>query len=495
MAQQLLENIRDQIIFNPEKPALQTKGQVTRFGELGFRVQGILDRLSESPGGTVLITGHKQLDAVAAMLACMFAGRPFAFIDRSNPPDRAARVAAISNASLCLAAGPLCDWFDIDTVKLSDLPDRRLEAGAVADCKGSELLYIIFTSGSTGEPKGVPVSRDNFAAFNGWYSKMVAALPGQGAHVNHASLAFDMGMLDLWPVLSIGQAVIMLDHANNILPRNNMDVFVNDGLTPASWFSTPSFLQIMCTEPRFNSAHLPQLKAFFVGGEIVPRSLVRELKHRFHGPEIRHAYGPSEVTCMTHVHLLSDAEIEADGLLPLGPVLAPSDMRIVDEDGNPVADGDTGEVELLGPQVVNGYVPRSHPANRSFTDHHGVPAYRTGDLGRVDADGSLVLLGRSDRQVKWNGNRIELDEIERAADRIEGIARAACLPVKEAGKVRDIILFVQCHEIGMHTPEQVGQALLELIPDTMVPRDIRIVEDLPITSNGKVDGKALLVDA
>lgn len=366
MSLKMIDALRDRLTHGAGAPALYTGDEVWSFARLAARVQPELDLLAGLEAGPpVLISGHKETDAVAAMLACMLCGQPFVFLDRSNPPDRGRRIAALSGAGdmLCAAAPP--EIARVRAHPLSALQSRAFDgAGCDPAVPDAALLYLIFTSGSTGEPKGVPISRGNFAAFEGWYRPMLAALPGQelsaaqSAHVNHASLAFDMGMLDLWPVLALGEI---------------------------------------------------------------------------------------------------------------------------------------GEVELSGPQVVGGYLPADHPANRAFFMRDGRASYRSGDFGKLDTRGNLILSGRMDRQVKWNGNRIELDEIERAAHELPRIARAVCLPMREAGRVVDIVLCVLPEPgAGAPCPQQLARGLHALLPQTMVPRDIHVFQDFPVTVNGKVDAAALL---
>lgn len=192
------------------------------------------------------------------------------------------------------------------------------------------------------------------------------------------------------------------------------------------------------------------------------------------------------------MHRLTAADLAAPGLPPLGPALGAFEMRILDEDDRDVAPGEVGEVVLSGPQLVRGYLPADHPASRAFVSLDGVATYRTGDFGKCDTAGGLTFLGRIDRQVKWNGNRIELDEIERAAYRTKGVQKAACIPVKEDNRVVDILLLVQPETDATLTTQVAAAVLLAALPATMVPRDIRIVTSLPVTVNGKLDSKALL---
>lgn len=510
MADTFLKKIAEQMRDNPHAPALLSTGHLIGFGALGERVQAVLDILEATTDtDPVLIHGHKEPDAVAAMLACMFVGRCFVFVDRSNPADRVARIGRIAGARLALSTdgGTAAAWNSQQGfheafrhgINLANLPGRPLSPDARRDVDPGSRLYLIFTSGSTGEPKGVAITRANFEAFHGWYGPMLETMRGQeqtvaqSAHVNHASLSFDMGMLDLWPVLALGRPVIMLDHRHNILPRKNIEAITADPAVGArSWFSTPSLLQLMCTDPQFTGTRLPWLRCFFVGGEVVQRDLIHTLRRRFPGAEIRHAYGPTEATCVTHVHVLTDADNAADGLLPLGPVIAPNTMRITDPDGRELPNGIPGEVVLRGPQIAHGYLPHDHPANRAFSLQDGVRLYRTGDLGQLDESGSLILLGRVDRQVKWNGNRIELNEIERAANGLAQVHKAVCIAQYEDGRVVDILLFVQKQPGASFDAGACGIALAQLLPQAMIPRDIRFVESLPLNVNGKVDEKALM---
>ncbi|SCW90724.1 D-alanine--poly(phosphoribitol) ligase subunit 1 [Rhizobium mongolense subsp. loessense] len=494
MVDNILHRIRGHILQSPERPALVSDSGVTCFGELGRRCEGIRSCLREIEPGPLVVIGHKEHDCVAAMLACAFSGRPFVFVDRSNPVQRIEVIAHIAGASHAFVAGgdidlPLLHQIDLRAIEAAPLPaDPTIPA-----IGGDTLFYIVFTSGSTGQPKGVAISRENFKHFDSWYGPMRQRLAGDGAHVNHASLAFDMGMLDLWPALANGSAVIMMDHRNNVLARNNVRLLAENGATtPASWFSTPSLLQIMCTDKDFNGEAFPELRCFFVGGEVVQKSLIRDLWRRFPNASLCHAYGPTEVTCVTHAKVLDEADVMTGDLLPLGPALAPSSMRILREDGSEASGGEPGEVQLLGPQVGQGYLPSDHPRNHAFGDWAGMRTYMTGDLGYIDIDGSLILLGRVDRQVKWNGNRIELNEIERVANDLPYVRQATCVPLLTDGRVTNIVLFAQMHTDRHVTRDRLIAEMRLALPAVMVPRDIRIVDKFILNVNGKVDAGRML---
>ncbi|MGD9918248.1 MAG: AMP-binding protein [Paenirhodobacter sp.] len=493
MFSDLLSRIRARMQSQPDAPALITRDGVVSFGALERRCAGIRAHLASRPAGAVLITGHKEPACVAAMLACAFAGRGFVFADRSYPAGRIERMAR-TGATTSALLGP-------DTSAPEGVPATALDAIAEGGALGpadavddAALFYVIFTSGSTGTPKGIPISRANFAALDDWYGPQLASAP-QGAHVNHSSLSFDMGMFDLWSPLAQGRPVILLDHRNNILPCNNVRHLQSvPGLAVASWASTPSLLQLMCAEPRFCADHFAELRFFVIGGEMLPRPLIRELMRRFPEAVLLNGYGPSEATCCTHLRALSCDDLEAERPLPLGAPCGRTGMRIVDEAGEPVGDDVPGELELFGPQVVSGYLPADHPANRAFGQVGGQRSYRTGDLGRIDAQGHLVLMGRTDRQVKWLGNRIELNEIERVADEFPGLSRSACVPQREEARVVGLILFVQPEPERTVVREPLLAHLARHLPPGMIPRDIRVVSQMPVTVNGKTDTGKLLAD-
>lgn len=491
MVDHILSRIRERIVQTPEAPALVGEAGITRYGELGQRCAGIAAYLQDLPEGPLLIIGHKDHECVAAMLACSFVGRPFIFVDRSNPVKRIERIAAIAGGNLALVASSDIALSTVNCLDIRDMESLPIKDIPTDPVSGSNLFYIVFTSGSTGEPKGVAVTRSNFAAFDSWYGPLRHTHGGSGAHVNHASLAFDMGMLDLWPTLATGDPVIFLDHRNNVFTQNNMRLLSKNGVTtPASWFSTPSLLQIMCTDKTFCAEAFPQLKCFFVGGELVQKSLIRDLWRRFPEAEIFHAYGPTEVTCVTHAKALKPADLDVD-VLPLGPALAPNTMRIVNSDGSLAAVSEPGELVLSGPQVATGYLPSDHPHNVSFCLCHGEPSYRTGDLGYVDQFGELILQGRIDRQVKWNGNRIELDEIERVAGLLSYVLQASCVPISKDGRVTNIVLFLQVSDEHDIKRDEIMSDMGQTLPTVMVPQDIRLRVALPLTINGKIDTVAL----
>jgi D-alanine--poly(phosphoribitol) ligase subunit 1 len=245
-------------------------------------------------------------------------------------------------------------------------------------------------------------------------------------------------------------------------------------------------------EASFRESILPRLRTFFVGGEPVPKPLVAKLMERFPGAEMWHAYGPTEVTCLTHCRRVTTADLAGSGPLPLGRPIPPNEVRVVDEEGREVATGEVGEIELSGPQVAYGYLPKTHPQNALFGTRENKRFYRTGDYGRIDQEGNLTLNGRMDGQLKWNGNRVEIGEIERVAQNAIGVCQAVAVPLTRDNRVVDVILFVQMREDNDGKRAAFLNHVNGELPAYMRPRSIRFVDRLPVTLHGKIDRTRLL---
>ena len=475
----------------PDQPALISPHATLSYEEMGRRMMAIYDALAEAPQGMVLIQGHKELDIIPAMMAATFAGRGFVFADITYPAARVRQIIQTCKCGIALRTDPKAETPEIAMIDTADLAGAKLRDLRLDPHDEESLFYVTFTSGSTGVPKGIPTTRASYAALADWFEPANSgSAGGQHAHVSHANMAFDMSMSDAWTALFAGRSLYLLDHAHTLTPRANIHHMLREPTAPVGTLTaTPAFFYLMLEDPKFNASILPQLKAFWTGGETVQKSLLLGLRARFPDCEIHHAFGPSECACITHSHILSDADLVASGPLPLGP--NQTGCKALVDTGNGYAQTGEGEIVLVGPQVAREYWPLDHPNNANFGIIDGQRSYHTGDHGEVGPNSGLLIHGRIDLQVKVNGFRIELGEVERSAVQVEGIKQAVALQASSDGPTKGLILIVKGDGIGDAKVDSVRSHLREKLPPFMIPAKIVVEQNLPFNLSGKIDRHAI----
>ncbi|MGM3175130.1 AMP-binding protein [Dickeya lacustris] len=493
MFSSVLDPIQTHIRLQPQQLALINDSGSYSFATLGLRIEAIRQALRAHKPRCVLIYGHKQLDAAAAMLACAFEATPFTFADIANPAERIGRIAHVTQADLILLTclpPEGCVLPSLATL-MTDTLTHGEPLGPTSATTLSTLLYILTTSGTTGEPKGVKISHGNYEALARWALPLLHPVP-QGAHVNHACLSFDLGIMDVFLTLAAGKTLIMLDHRNNILPRKNLSLLTSPRTQIDSWFSTPGFLELMCADAQFNQHALPNLRKIAIGGEALLPDLAETLHKRFPLATILHCYGPTEAACMTHAAPIDVENLPPSPPLSLGHTCGDTRLSIIDGQQRLVPHGTVGEIVLHGPQISPGYLPESDPRNALFGDGPIGRYYCTGDQGYLDNHGQLFVKGRDDGQIKWQGHRIESGDIESITRQLDAVQQAVLLTEKNHNAVKDLIL---CLHLAPDTAERrasLRHELAQRLPAYMVPRILHFTGPFPLTLHGKTDRVALM---
>lgn len=338
-------------------------------------------------------------------------------------------------------------------------------------------IYLIYTSGTTGLPKGVPISAaglHNFLREQGAYLDVSA----QSVFAATSSVSFDMSIWEVFLCLFHGASIATFDRQIVLDGRSLRNAIVQHGVTHL--LMTPSMLSIL---PRTN---YPALRHVVSAGERCPTSLVEFWGDRC---QFHDAYGATEATIYTTI---TRKTVET-AALDVGRPMGGNDILVIDEDGRAVPMGETGEVCIGGVGVSSGYVNRPDLNATRFVRIEGRAYYRTGDVGSLTESGSLQFKGRKDKQVKLNGFRIELEEIESVANRT-GLIKSCHAAIHIAGTsgLSTLVLFVSPRQDIAFEPAALKSRLGEFLPAYMVPNRIVPVTELPMTVNGKVDSTALL---
>lgn len=444
----------------------------------------------------ILIYGHKETAIPACMFGALKAGRGYIPVDTSFPPERVRQIVEEVQPKL------IVDLYGIglqaetvlDTEALEDILAGPSTAGPDNWIKPEDTAYILFTSGSTGKPKGVQITAGNLAAFMEGVSPWFDLGLDHGVFLNEISYSFDVSVCALYYALSHGMTLYTADKRTLDDPRLLFSA-LRESETDF-WVSTPSLAEICVQSEQFCRTLLPRVKGFVFCGEVLTKKLAAQMMERFPGVPVYNAYGPTEATVLVTAAKITPAMVADPRPIPIGYAFANVQTRIVNPEGETLPAGQAGELLLIGDSVSPGYFRRPDLNQKAFfTDEAtGKRGYHTGDLCFED-QGLIYYCGRLDGQVKLNGFRVELEDVENNLVKVENIARAAVLPVFTGGKVTSLAAFVLLETPdglkSLQRTQKIKAALKDVLPSYMIPRRIMAVDSFPLNTNGKVDKKAL----
>lgn len=433
---------------------------------------GALVRAGVKPGDLVAVCLPRSAQQVMTLVAIRHAGAAYLPLDPQWPPARLATLLARSGAVALVAQPDLAARF-AGTVALVD-PGATGAPVPAHPRKADDLAYVIYTSGTTGEPNGVEVTDGNLAALVAWHVAAFALEPGTRSACL-AGLAFDAAAWEIWPVLaSGGTLVIPHDETLRYDAARLADWLVAEAIEVA--FAPTAIAEALIAR---DWPQAVRLRTLLTGADRL------KLRPRPGLPfALVNNYGPTECTVVA-----TSGEVlpHGPGLPAIGTPIAGTQVHLVDPAGDPVADGEPGEIWIGGAQVARGY--RGNPAltEARFARHpQWGRVYRTGDLARHDRDGQLHFLGRADGQIKVRGHRIEPGEIEAALIALPGIAAAA------VGLNHDELIAWVVPAAGHDLAAGMLRAQLsDHLPAPMLPARFARIDALPLNRSGKLDRAAL----
>jgi len=443
---------------------------------------------------------------VQSLLGIVRSGAAYVPIDPSYPASRREYILRDSGAKVVLVAGPEgaetargTGAAVIDVKEALARPTGALDGAA--DLTPEDLFYVIYTSGSTGDPKGVVLNYDgrlnNFTDFNERYG-----LDARDRTLSVSSPAFDMSAFDVFSGPLGGAGLVLPEVGARKDPQEWLRVMRAHGVSV--WHSVPALLEMLVTYLESTGEALPEsLRLVLLGGDWLPLTLSDRLRalRSPTGSELRIiCLGGATEASMDSTYFEVGEVSDGWRSIPYGRPLRNQTVYILDADGNPVPRGAVGELCLGGMGLANGYLGRPRVTADKFIPSPfgtGERLYRTGDLARVRSDMlELELLGRRDNQVQVGGLRIELGEIEAALRAQPGAGDAVAVPVRRDGNtVSHLVAFVVPDKDDTVRPplDPAGlrSALTAAVPSGMVPREIVVLEAIPLTPNGKIDRRSL----
>ncbi|MFI5618575.1 amino acid adenylation domain-containing protein [Streptomyces sp. NPDC051567] len=460
-------------------------GSVT-YRELDERANRLAHHLRGLGAGRDVMVGmcvERGAPMAVGLLGIMKAGAAYLPLDADYPAARLAHMLQDSGARLVVTQKGLRDRLprtDAVLVTVDEDPeltdaDRYPPTAPDVEMSPQDLAYVIYTSGSTGKPKGVLVPHTGIGNLAAVQTEHFDVTPDSRI-LQFASASFDAAFWEMCMGLGTGAALVM-GSKDAMLPGEPLAVYAAEhGVTHATL--TPATVAVL-PEGR----GLPAGATLVVAGEASTGDLVTRWSA---GRRMVNAYGPTETTvCATMSAPLTGAAVP-----PIGAPIANTQVYVLDDALRPVPAGVRGELYIAGAGLARGYHGRAGlTAERFVANPFGEPGrrmYRTGDVARWTADGTLEYLGRADDQVKVRGFRIELGEIESALVQHPDLAQAVVVT-----RNTNLLAYVSALGATRPTPDEIKAHLAVTLPDYMVPSAIVVLEALPLTPNGKVDRKAL----
>ncbi|KOV83504.1 hypothetical protein ADL03_20530 [Nocardia sp. NRRL S-836] len=467
----------------PEAVALRFRGRAVTYRELDRAANAFAWRLQEErvrPGTVIGVAMARTPEFVVALLGILKAGGAYLPIDPAWPAARLARMVELASAPIVVKdavtqpalPGHVTDlrFDEIDAAGRDDAPHVDVDPRGPA--------VVNFTSGSTGEPKGVLIPHRGITSL--LHSADFLSLSADVVLLQHMSPSFDGMTVELWGPLLHGGTCVLFD--GTFPSTGRLRAAINDNGVNTLTLTTALFNVIVDSAPDL----LEPLSALVIAGEPQSPRHVRAARERLPRLSITNAYGPTETTVVATAFPIAHLAPDATSV-PIGRAITHREVAILGPDLASVAPGEPGEICVSGPGLAIGYAGRPDlTADRFVTvELDGEPrrVYRTGDLGRLTPSGDIEFLGRADRQVKINGHRVELAEVEHALLAHPGIHQAVAIVHGES--VARSLKAAVIAPGGV--PDDLRDTLAATLPDYMIPADVRAVDAFPLTTNGKVD--------
>jgi amino acid adenylation domain-containing protein len=497
----VLQLFAQQVSRTPAARAVADASEELSYAELDRRsrqLSCILSSRGAGPGVLVAVLLDPCVDSVVAVLAVLRSGAGYVPLSPQDPPRRLAYILADSQARLILTAEALAGQLlsaGTDAGRILYLDSREpghREGRQTQPTRGPEqvhvaawdVAYVIYTSGSTGAPKGVVVGH---GALSSYLAHAKRNYPAAGGRVLlHSSVSFDMAVTSLYTPLISGGCVELAG-----LGPDGPAPAADPGQRPTLLKVTPSHLPLLEASGPGRSP----TEQLVVGGEMLVGAAIATWRQANPAVLVVNEYGPTEATVGCCAHYIQPGELLDQGPVPIGKATEGTRLYVLDDTFRLVPQGTRGELYIAGDQLARGYLGRPGLTAGAFLpDPFGPPGtrmYRSGDLARHRADGNLEYLGRTDKQLKIQGYRVEPGEIVAAMTAGSLVAQAAVAVYELDGGGHILIGYVVPAGGLDIDPAALRLHLSTLLPEYMIPAQLMVVTALPLTANGKLDVSAL----
>ncbi|AKT37644.1 non-ribosomal peptide synthetase [Chondromyces crocatus] len=494
----LHELFEQQVVRTPDAEAVVFGQRRMSYRELNRRsnqLARILRERGARPNTLVAAVLDKGWEQVVAVLAILKAGAAYVPIDPHLPPERLrhllehgqvqlALTQAVHDAELTFPEGVL--RFTVDVFDPTDDDDRNLDR-----VQGPEdLAYVIYTSGSTGLPKGVVLDHRGPANTILDLNEQFHVGPGDKV-LALSALNFDLSVYDIFGLLAAGGTVVLPEPSALREPSAWAALLVAERVT--IWNTVPALMEMLVDHASGHpEARIDTLRAVFMSGDWIPVTLPDRIKRLVPGAAVISMGGATEASIWSIQYPIEHVDPSWRSI-PYGRPMRNQRFYVLDQALEPCPVGVEGALFIGGVGLAKGYWREEALSAASFIVHPrtGEQIYRTGDQGRYFPDGTIEFLGRRDFQVKIRGFRIELGEIESTLMSHPGVREAVVLAREDVPGDKRLVGYVVPQVADGLDPADLRALLKDRLPEYMLPSVILLIEAMPLTSNGKVDRRAL----
>jgi len=460
------------------------------YKQLGETISAIRASVKElkADNSNVGLVANDDLETYAAIIALWLEGKCYVPVNPDTPAERNRNVLAQAGASVVIDSSEAVLFPELNVIRSKELRFGKLDLVPVPVADDA-LAYIFFTSGTTGVPKGVPISRENLAGFIKAFFELGITMDASDKCLQMFELTFDLSVMSYLAPLLKGACVYTIPK-NKIKFNYIADLLEEHQLTVA--LMVPSIIHYL--RPYFDEIDCKSMKFSLFCGEALPLDVTSEWANCIPNAKIMNVYGPTEDTifCTHYTYSRKGENKASNGLMSIGKAMNGTFTIIINDKKEMVDAGEKGELCLGGVQLTPGYWKNDEKNKEAFfhTMYKGESTrfYKTGDLCLADEAGDIMYLGRIDSQIKVQGFRVELSEIEFFAKEFLNKVNAVAIAFTN-----------QLHntEIGMVIESAAfdSKPLLEYMktkmPGYMIPTQIRFINSFPLNTNGKIDRKVL----
>jgi amino acid adenylation domain-containing protein len=478
-----------QVAKNPGKTAVVFGKTQLTYKELDEQSNRLANYLKENyntqPGECIGIMLERSEKLIIAILGVLKSGAAYVPIDPEYPSGRKSFMLQDTSAKLLITQSDYLfglDYYQGDVFAI-DVQLDTINASAeapVLSSSANDLAYVMYTSGSTGTPKGVMVEQRGVARLV--KSANYVSFSENEVLLSTGAVSFDATTFEYWGMLLNGGGLVFCSK-ETLLDEQRLAAIIEEQGVSMMWFTAGWLNQLVDK----NIALFKGLRTIVAGGDKLSPYHINALRTAYPDVRIVNGYGPTENTTFSLTYEIASA---ADNI-PVGKPISNSTAYIIDKNNQLCPVGVVGEICVGGDGLARGYLNNEALTSEKFVAHpslEGKHIYRTGDLGKWQADGNIAFIGRKDEQVKIRGYRIELGEIENALQSYTGIESAVVI-VKGSDAEKELVAYIVSSE--ELNAADIRSHVSQSLPAYMLPDHFVSLDELPLNSNGKVDRKQL----